>query len=239
MRVPQLFLLDRQRRYLDADIALVEDAGTVRLEALLERDPAAAAAPLTALGEALRRMHTTTGPHYGKVALVARGETPQARRSEVIIADRALAQLDTAAARDARLAAAHGRIAAHVRELAATITQRATYGLVHGELGPDHVLITPRGEPVVIDFEGLVHFDIEWDHAWSQMRFGDAYPALRPVELDTDRLALYRYAQVLSLIEAHLRIADTDFRTATGCSDWRSTTSAKHSPRSAYPPDPA
>jgi hypothetical protein len=63
----------------------------------------------------------------------------------------------------------------------------------------------------MIDFEGLAYFDIEWDHAWLQMRLGAAYPALRPVDLDADRLELYRYAQVLSLIEGPLRIADTDF----------------------------
>lgn len=53
---------------------------------------------------------------------------------------------------------------------------REEYGLVHGELGPDHVLVTPAGEAVMIDFEGLAYFDIEWDHAWLQMRFGDTYP---------------------------------------------------------------
>ena len=63
----------------------------------------------------------------------------------------------------------------------------------------------------MIDIEGLTYFDVEWEHAWLQMRFGEAYPALHPVDLDLDRLALYRYAQVLSLIEGPLRIADTDF----------------------------
>jgi aminoglycoside phosphotransferase (APT) family kinase protein len=178
---------------------------------LLERDPVAAAVPLAVLGDALRRMHTTTGPRYGKLASIARGAASQARRTEDIIVDRALGHLDAVAAREARLADAHHRIAAHVRDLAAAVVPRETYGLVHGELGPDHVLVTPAGEPVMIDFEGLAYFDVEWDHAWLQMRFGDTYPALRPVDLDPDRLELYRYAQVLSLIEGPLRIADTDF----------------------------
>jgi hypothetical protein len=43
------------------------------------------------------------------------------------------------------------------------------------------------------------------------MRFDEAYPALGPVEVDLDRMELYRYAQVLSLIEGPLRIATTDF----------------------------
>ncbi|MET8063390.1 aminoglycoside phosphotransferase [Micromonospora sp. NPDC005313] len=211
VRIPRLIMLDRDGRYLDADIALLEDAGALRLEALMERDPAAAAAPLSTLGDALRRMHTTFGPHYGKLATITRGEASQTRRTEDIIADRALGHLDAAAARDPRLADAHHRIAAHVHHLHGRVAARQSYALVHGELGPDHVLVTPAGEPVMIDYEGLAYFDVEWDHAWLQLRFGEAYPALHPVDLDPDRLEFYRYAQVLSLIEGPLRIADTDF----------------------------
>ncbi|WP_327085545.1 phosphotransferase [Nonomuraea sp. NBC_01738] len=211
VRVPRLLMLDRDGRHLDADVALVEDVGVVTLEALIERDPAAAAEPLSVLAGDLRRMHTTLGPRYGKLAAIVRDEAPQARRTEDIIVDRALGHLDAAAARDARMSEAHDRIAGHVRGLRGTVTPRETYGLVHGELGPDHVFVTPEGEPVLIDIEGLTYFDVEWEHAWLRMRFRDAYPALRPVDLDPERLELYRYAQVLSLIEGPLRIADTDF----------------------------
>ncbi|MFF4893553.1 phosphotransferase family protein [Micromonospora chersina] len=226
VRVPHLMMLDRDGHYLDADIALVEDAGALRLEALLERDPATTAAPLSALGDALRRMHTTFGPHYGKLAAIAGGEASQARRPEDVIVDRALGHLDAAAARDARLADAHHRITAHVRHLRSAVTGREEYGLVHGELGPDHVLVTPAGEAVMIDFEGLTYFDVEWDHAWLQMRFGDTYSALRPVDLDPHRLELYRYAQTLSLIEGPLRIADTDYpdrKWMLGLAEWNIT----------------
>jgi hypothetical protein len=90
VRTPRLLMLDRAGRYLQVDLALVEDVGAVTLEVLMERDPAAAAKPLATLGDAVRRMHTTLGPHYGKLAAIARGEAPQARRTEDIIMDRAL-----------------------------------------------------------------------------------------------------------------------------------------------------
>ncbi|MET8372756.1 phosphotransferase [Micromonospora profundi] len=176
VRIPRLLMLDRDGRYLDTDAALIEDVGAVRLETLMERDPARAATPLSTLGDALRRMHTTFGPKYGKLAAIARGEAPQRRRTEDIVVDRALSHLHAAADRDTRLADAHDRIVRHVRLLRSAVTARETYGLVHGELGPDHVLVTPAGEPVMIDIEGLAYFDVEWEHAWLQMRFGDAYP---------------------------------------------------------------
>jgi hypothetical protein len=66
------------------------------------------------------------------------------------------------------------------------------YGLIHGELGPHHVLVAPSGEPAMVDIEGLTFFDVEWEQAWLQMRFGDAYSALNPVELDPNRLEFCR-----------------------------------------------
>lgn len=217
VRVPRLLMLDRDGRHLDADIALIEDAGAVTLERLMEHDPAAAAAPLDALGGALARMHTTIGSRYGKLTTTTTtttadgGEASPQRRAEDVIVDRALGHLDAVAGHDARIADVHDRIAAHLRHLRGLVPARETYGLVHGELGPDHVLVTPDGEPVLIDIEGLTYFDVEWEHAFLHLRFGDAYPQLRPVGLDPHRHRLYRYAQMLSLIEGPLRIAHTDF----------------------------
>jgi Phosphotransferase enzyme family len=205
VRVPALLALDRTGRHLDADLALVEDAGPDTLESLL--GTGAAAAPLAALAGSLRRMAATAGPHYGKVA----GAGPAARPPEDVVLARALAHLEAAAARDTRLATAYDRIAEHVETLRAAVRPRAAYGLVHGELGPDHVLVTPAGEPVLIDIEGLTYFDVEWEHAWLRMRFAAAYATLELPGLDPDRLELYRYAQVLSLIEGPLRIAATDY----------------------------
>ncbi|WP_432840867.1 phosphotransferase family protein [Dactylosporangium sp. CA-092794] len=211
VRVPRLLLLDRDGRFLDDDLALVEDAGSVLLEALLQHDPAAAEAHLARLGDAVRRLHTARGPGYGKVAAIVDGTAPQQRGTEDVILDRALGHLALAAGRDPRIAGARERIEDHLRGLRAAVAPRREYGLVHGELGPDHVLVNPAGEPVIIDFEGLAWFDVEWEHAFLQLRFGDRYPALRPVELDPDRLELYRYAQTIALIEGPLRIAGTDF----------------------------
>jgi aminoglycoside phosphotransferase (APT) family kinase protein len=207
VRVPELLFLDLEGRHLGAELALVEDAGGVTLEQLMASSPSAATAPLAEVGSALRRMHTTHVGHYGPLTT---DPGPQ-RPAEDVIVDRALLHLSLIAARDARLAAARHRIADHLAALRAQIPPRQTYALVHGELGPDHVLVNPAGEPVLIDFEGLVAFDVEWDHAWTQMRFEDDYPRLGPVPLDPTRLELYRYAQVLSLIEGPLRVAESDF----------------------------
>ncbi|MEU4237842.1 aminoglycoside phosphotransferase [Actinoplanes sp. NPDC026619] len=202
VRVPELLELSH-----DGAFALVEDAGSESLERLMERDPVAAAAPLTELGAALRRMHADVTGHYGPLTRPAGPQRP----AEDMVVDRALRHLAAAAEQDTRLAAARERIADRLHRLRAAVTPRREFALVHGELGPDHVLVNEAGEPVLIDFEGLVRFDAEWDHAWTAMRFEADYPRLEPPPLDPARLDLYTYAQVLSLIEGPLRIAATDF----------------------------
>jgi hypothetical protein len=73
------------------------------------------------------------------------------------------------------------------------------------------VLIDGRGDPVIIDVEGLMYFDVEWEHVFLRLRFGPHYGFLDRRDLDRDRLALYKLATHLSLVAGPLRLLDGDF----------------------------
>jgi hypothetical protein len=211
VRVPRIDHVDRTHRDYPADFALVEDVVGGTLEALIENSPEAAPASLDGLRAMLARMHAHHSGQLGKVALVEAGTAPQDRSGPQVVLDQALRHLALSAQRVPRLAAVADRVERLVRSLAAVIEPRATYGLIHGELGPDHVLVARDGEPVLIDLEGLMFFDIEWEHAFIAMRFGRSYERLRAAGLDEHRLRFYELAQSLSLIEGPLRIADGDY----------------------------
>ena len=125
--------------------------------------------------------------------------------------DRALRQLARAAERVPRIADARSRLAERLRTMADAIRPRTEYALIHGELGPDHVLLNERREPVLIDIEGTMYFDAEWEHVFLRLRFGQAYRWLRADGLDERRLRLYSLALDLSLIEGPLRLLDGGF----------------------------
>jgi hypothetical protein len=91
------------------------------------------------------------------------------------------------------------------------VRPRSEYGLIHGELGPDHVLVDRLGQPVLIDIEGLMFFDAEWEHAFLRIRFGEHYQWLDRGNLDEQRLAFYTLAMRLSLVAGPLRLLDGDF----------------------------
>jgi hypothetical protein len=62
---------------------------------------------------------------------------------------------------------------------------------------------------VLIDIEGAKYFDVEAEHVWMRMRFGEHYAKLRRGDLDEDRLRFYQLCMHLDLVAGPLRIADT------------------------------
>ncbi|MBA4864657.1 phosphotransferase [Streptomyces sp. PSKA54] len=212
LRVPEVHLVDRDRSHYPADLAIVEDFPGEDLLDLLNRDPRAAEPTMARLADALTAMRSHRAPTFGKVALIDAGRTSRATSCEQAALDFALRCLAEAASRDRRIADAHDRLEERLREFAAAVRPRAEYSVVHGELGLDHVLVDRDGNPVLIDIEDLLYFDIEWEHVFLQLRHpGSHYQWLAVEGLDEDRLALYTLTQRLSLTAGPLRLLEGDF----------------------------
>ncbi|MEV4662836.1 phosphotransferase [Micromonospora echinofusca] len=212
VRMPRL-LLAPTAGLLPGEVAVVQDVRGGTLQDLRRRDPRRAEVVLARLGDAVRSMHARRRDRYGRPGLD--GPTP-GRPVERIILDRALRDLTEAAVRVERIAAVRDRLADALAERCAAVAPRSRYGLIHGELGPDHVLVDERDRPVLVDIEGAVFLDVEWEHAFLELRFGDAYPALAVDGLDGNRLRLYRLATYLSLVAGPLRLLDGDFPDRAG-----------------------
>jgi hypothetical protein len=210
LRVPEILLIDRDRAHYPADLAVVADIAGEGLLDRFDRDPRAVEPTMKRLRETLAVMHDHRARTYGKVAWIDGGGVPRGTSCESAALDFGLRCLAEAAPRDGRLAAARDRLADRLRELAAAVRPRAEYSVVHGELW-GHVLIDPAGEPVLIDFEDLKYFDVEWEHVFLEIRLHDDYRRLAVTGLDEDRLALYRLVQRLSLTAGPLRLLDGDF----------------------------
>lgn len=211
VRTPRLHFADGGRTLYPGDLAIVEDVPGGTLEELLDTDPGAAARPLDELARALAAMAARTSPELGKVHLVQTWSRPGGRDAREVVLAAARADLAEAVARVPEIRAVAGRLEGLLDGFAGDIAPRAAYGLIHGELGADHVLVDPDGHPVLIDIEGLMFFDVEWEHVFLRIRFREHYARLRAGDLDEARLRLYRLARHLSLVAGPLRIADGDF----------------------------
>jgi hypothetical protein len=211
LRVPEVYLLDRDRAYCSADIAILEDFPGEDLLAFWERDPVAAEPTLARLREGLAAMRAYRGPAPGKVSFIDAGGTPRWPSSEEAVLALGL-RCVAEAERDHRIVANRERLEERLHDLAAMVRPRAEYSVVHGELGLDHVLVDADGNPVIIDIEDLRYFDVEWEHVHMRVRLGrDWARAVGVDDLDEDRLALYMLAQRLFLVAGPMRLLDGDF----------------------------
>jgi Phosphotransferase enzyme family len=212
LRVPEIYLLDRDRAYYPADIAILEDFPGENLLAFWERDPVAAEPTLARLRAGLAAMRDYRGRAPGKVSFIDDGGTPRWPTSEEAVLALGLRCVAEAAERDRRIAGIRERLKDRLRELAAAVRPRAEYSVVHGELGLDHVLVDADGNPVIIDIEDLMYFDVEWEHVHMQVRLGHDWAGTVGVDdLDGDRLALYMLAQRLFLVAGPMRLLAGDF----------------------------
>jgi hypothetical protein len=205
----------RTPRLLHADPAMnavvVEDLRGGSLEAALERDPVAGRAALERFADELATLHAQEGPAFGKAGRVDNGGTSSTGSAVERVTAGALRDIERAAARDDRIAVVRDELEETVRRLAAAVRPRDRHTLIHGELGADHVLLDDRGRPALIDVEGLMYFDVEWEHVFLRIRFGPHYGALGVPDLDEDRMRLYRLAMHISLVAGPLRLIEGDF----------------------------
>ncbi len=208
VRTPRLLYADAEN-----DAVVVEDLRGGSLEDVLERDPVAGRAALEQLAGELATLHAQEGPAFGKAVLVDNGGTSSASSAARRVTEGALRDLGEAAARDERIAGVREDLEESLRRLDAAVRPRDRHSLIHGELGPDHVLLDDRGRPALIDIEGLMYFDVEWEHVFLRIRFQERYDVLRAParDLDENRLRLYRLAMHLSLVAGPLRLIEGDF----------------------------
>jgi hypothetical protein len=212
LRMPEVYLLDRDRVHYPADIAIVEDVPGENLLDRYKRDPAEVEPTLARLREGLAAMRNYRSASPGKVGHVDGGglsRWPSCEEGALHFALRCLAEV---AERDRRITDTRDRFEERLRELAAAVRPRTEHSVVHGELGLDHILVDSDGNPVIIDIEDLMYFDVEWEHVHMQIRLHQHWARLVGVDgLDEDRLALYMLTQRLWLTAGPLRLLDGDF----------------------------
>ena len=211
VRTPRLHYADSTHTHLPADAAVVEDLTGGSLEDALARDPEGAPEAMERMAELLATLHSHTGPRFGKVAVVDNGGSSYGDSCEQRITEGALRSVAEAAAREPRAAAARRELEEEIHVLAAEVRPRDRHTLVHGELGADHVLLTPDGHPALIDIEGLMYVYVEHEHVFLRLRFGPHYDALRAPGLDEARLRLYRLAMHIGLVSGPLTLIEGDF----------------------------
>jgi hypothetical protein len=186
--VPGIVMEDGSRSVCDYDFALVEYIGSNNYtEYVKNRSAAAAKALLRKIDVQLRKLHAC---HRSRPGLPLDGRTP-AEPCEQMVLQHILLGLDFAAEYNDRIKSSKGRIQDAVNRIVGAIEPRSTLHLIHGELGPEHILIGEAEAVHFIDCEGLKFFDLEFEHSLLKARFGRDYVQFARPDLDSRMMKYY------------------------------------------------
>lgn len=129
--------------------------------------------------------------------------------------ERALLELSVTAQHHTAVDKDREHVENKLRTLNARIKPRDSYRLIHGELGPEHILIrSESNDPCFVDIDGTHFSDVEIEHALLSFRFehNDIYEKyLKSKGLDNARMEFYRFALHVSLVYAGSRFLAKQF----------------------------
>jgi hypothetical protein len=155
-------------------------------------------------------MHETTSDHHGQLFQIDLLKK-QTQTCEHLVLDESLKDLDELSQRDLGISQNKNALINVIYVLYNQIYPRKKYGVIHHELGPDHVIVTNSGEPILIDIEGAKFFDIEYEHAFLDFRFGENYSYIKNDHLDSNRLLFYKLHLHISCSIGPLKIIENGF----------------------------
>ncbi|WNS46893.1 phosphotransferase [Paenibacillus sp. MMS20-IR301] len=208
IRTPVLYNLNQERSRYPFDYALVEYTGGQSAEAYFSHgDTQVKDTVFLKLGDMISEMHADESNIYGK----PNQTSPNEEQCHLIHFVSAEAHLSYASEHVDTIRKNRDKLVDISNRLAAKIEPRNRYGYIHGELGPNHVIILENLEPCLIDIEGAGFFDIEYEHSFMKFRFGELYQYLGNERLDPDRMLFYQYHHHLSLIAAGLKLVHREY----------------------------
>ncbi|MEK8129235.1 phosphotransferase [Paenibacillus filicis] len=203
IRTPALYDLNKERIRYSFDYALVEYVAGQTAEAYFTHsDSRVKDNVFQQLGEMITGMHANERSIYGKPHHSGNNTEP----CHLLQLEHAKIQLSYASEYMDGIRENQTKLLDTLLELESSIKPRSRYGFIHGELGPNHVLVTPALEPYLIDIEGAEFFDIEHEHSFLEFRFEEFYRYLKNDKLDPNRMLFYKFHHHISLIAAGLKL---------------------------------
>lgn len=207
IRTPQVFYLNKERERYPFDFALVEYIDGLDATHYLDAEASVQEKVFGRLGTMLTQMHRLERETFGTV----NDNSGSAEKCHTLELENAKQQLAYAANHISAFQSNQMKLYNKLDELEAAIEPRARYSFIHGELGPDHVLVNDELQPYLIDIEGSQYYDLEYEHSFLAFRFGDAYCYLNNARLDRSRMLFYKLYHHLSCTSGGLKLLHRGF----------------------------
>ncbi|WP_328588698.1 MULTISPECIES: phosphotransferase [Bacillaceae] len=210
INTPFLYDLKTDRNIYSFDYGLIQYIEGHKLESFLKNYEVTAERKLMQrVGDLITCMHSEKRNEFGCLESKAINNG----KCHLLQLKKAIKDLSYTSQYDTSIQYNHDKILSILNELESKIKLRNEYRFIHWELGPDHILVNAEKEPFIIDIEGAKFFDVEYEHAFLKLRFGNFYRYFedKDYDLDPDRMCFYQFYHHISLTSGGLKLLNRGF----------------------------
>lgn len=202
VQTPELYCLDGGDGEQPWAYALVQYIDGPDMDEIAAKDPSRLPAVFASLRGSARRLHRCRGSQVGQLGNL------QPPGFDVIAHTRREGEgsLSRLARADGENWALYAQIARQLADLAAAAAPRDEYTFIHGEWGPNHVLVDRTDTAYLIDIEGARFCDLEMEASFLRLRFGEDYRQLVEEPLDPVRMGFYHLCHCATLLDGAVEL---------------------------------
>lgn len=183
---PELFYMDKSRSECDCEYAFVEYVNGQDVDYIMEKEPERLDEVLKSLSNSIDRLHSIKNGVVGQVGRMQDADFNLiAFELEDIHQNSIYLQQN-----DSRYTDIYIQVEKKAKEYAKELENRKEYTFIHGELGPNHVIVDKDNRAYLIDIEGAKFYDVEEELSFLDMRFNKM---LRKAEDAVDEQRMYFY----------------------------------------------
>jgi len=183
---PELFFMDKSRSACDCEYAFVEYINGHDVDYIKKKEPERLDAVLKSLRNSIDRLHGIKNPVAGQVGRMQDADFNLiAYELENIYQNSVYLQEN-----DSQYADIYVQVEEKAKKCAGKLDKRNEYTFIHGELGPNHVIVDKDNNAYLIDIEGAKFYDVEEELSFLDMRFNKRF---RRTDSQVDEQRMYFY----------------------------------------------
>lgn len=203
---PKLYFMDRSKGEQDYDYAFAEYIDGTDMDDIITNHEDRLPTVLRSLKTSITSLHKIKNDFVGQLNRMQTGEF------DVLVHSLKVAQknIDYLKAADGGNKKLYMRVWDKLQELSKNMEKRQAYTFIHGELGPNHVLVDKCDNAYLIDIEGGKYCDLEEEASFLNIRFGTLLHDLE-TDLDSDRMEFYHIGHCLNNLSGAIQLKLKDY----------------------------
>lgn len=198
---PKLFYMDRTRSECDYDYAFVEYICGHDMDYIIEKEPHRLQKVLESLRVSINKLHSIKSEVPGQIDRMQEMdfdlisfELEQLRQNSDYLKEHDKEYFDY-----------YVQVETKATECANQLKNREEYTFIHGELGPNHVIVDKDDNAYLIDIEGAKFYDVEEELSFLDIRFDKMLGTIDDAA-DEQRMYFYHLGHCLGNLQGAVEL---------------------------------